>query len=119
RAGHIAATVTRAAAGAVERLPMAIVAGLGTAVGVLAKEGVWTVGLGPEASTSLFGLQVATEPVAVVLGAEGTGLSRLVRQRCDVLAAIPQFGALGSLNVSAAAAVALFEIARRRATPDF
>jgi 23S rRNA (guanosine2251-2'-O)-methyltransferase len=115
RAAHVTATVTKAAAGAVERLPMAIVAGLATALPVMAKEGVWTVGLDAEAPTSLFDLEVATEPVAVVLGAEGTGLSRLVRQRCDVLAAIPQFGALGSLNVSAAAAVALFEIARRRA----
>jgi 23S rRNA (guanosine2251-2'-O)-methyltransferase len=116
RAAHVTPTVTKAAAGAVERLPMAVVAGLATALPILGKEGVWTVGLDAEASTSLFDLPLATEPVALVLGAEGTGLSRLVRQRCDVLASIPQFGTLGSLNVSAAAAVAVFEVARRRLT---
>ena len=58
---------------------------------------------------------MATEPVAIVLGAEGRGLSRLTRQRCDLLVAIPQRGAIDSLNVAAAGALACFEVARRRA----
>jgi 23S rRNA (guanosine2251-2'-O)-methyltransferase len=53
----------------------------------------------------------------MVLGSEGTGLSRLVRERCDTLARIPQKGPMGSLNVAIAAAVACFEVARRRGTP--
>jgi 23S rRNA (guanosine2251-2'-O)-methyltransferase len=76
--------------------------------------GVWTVGLDADAPTSIFDLEVATEPVALVLGAEGRGLSRLVRQRCDLVVGIPQSGATSSLNVAAAGAVACFEIVRRR-----
>ena len=57
---------------------------------------------------------MAGEPIALVLGAEGTGLSRLARERCDTVVAVPQLGHLDSLNVSAAAAVACFEVARRR-----
>ena len=80
----------------------------------MAAAGVWTVGLDGDAEQLLFGLELATEPVALVLGAEGSGLSRLVRDRCDVLAAIPQQGSLASLNVGAAGAIACFEVARRR-----
>jgi 23S rRNA (guanosine2251-2'-O)-methyltransferase len=114
RAVHITPAVAKAAAGAIEYLPIAVVAGLAGALLALREQGIWTVGLDPEAPTSLFELQVATEPVLVVLGAEGSGLSRLVADRCDVRVAIPQSGHLGSLNVAAAGALALFEVARRR-----
>lgn len=114
RSAHVTPTVAKAAAGAVEHVPMALVSGMASALTRLKELGVWTVGLDAAGDTSLFDLTVATEPVAVVLGAEGKGLSRLVRERCDVLASIPLRGALASLNVSAAGAVALYEVARRR-----
>ena len=73
------------------------------------------VGLDDAADRSLFDLgDLATEPLVLVLGAEGAGLSRLTRERCDVVVSIPMLGRLSSLNVSAAAALACFEVARRR-----
>ena len=114
RAAHITPSVTKAAAGAIEHLRMALVGGLPAAMQTLSDSGVWTVGLDGGGDQSIHRLTVADEPIALVLGAEGSGLSRLVRQRCDALASIPLQGALGSLNVSAAAAVACFEILSRR-----
>lgn len=114
RAVHITPTVAKSAAGAIEFLPMALVGGLPAALTRLRDLGVWVVGLDGDADLSLDELRVIDEPVALVLGAEGAGLSRLVRARCDVLAAIPMQGNLNSLNVAAAGAVALFEIANRR-----
>ena len=80
----------------------------------LARHGVWTVGLDSRADTSLFGLSLADQPLALVLGSEGRGLARLTRQRCDLVVAIPAVGSLASLNVAAAGAVACFEVARQR-----
>jgi 23S rRNA (guanosine2251-2'-O)-methyltransferase len=114
RSVHVTPTVAKAAAGAIEHLPMAVVPGLPAALARMRTAGVWTVGLDAGAGESLFDLTVGTEPVALVLGAEGSGLSRLVRERCDVLVGIPQRGVLPSLNVAAAGAVACYEVARRR-----
>ena len=114
RSVHVTPTVAKAAAGAVELLPMTLVGGLPTAITRMQQAGVWVVGLDGGGDTSLFDLSLATEPVCLVLGAEGKGLSRLVRERCDAVAAIPMAGALGSLNVSVAGALALFEVVRRR-----
>ena len=76
------------------------------------------MGLAAEGTTSVFDLEVADRPVMLVLGAEGRGLARLTRERCDLLAAIPMPGGVDSLNVATAAAVACFEVVRRRgATP--
>ncbi len=115
RAAHITPTVAKAAAGAVEHLRMALVAGLPSAMATLRGDGIWTVGLDAGGDRSIHDLSVATEPLALVLGAEGPGLSRLVRERCDAVASIPLSGVLDSLNVSAAAAVACFDVARQRA----
>jgi len=114
RSVHVTPTVAKTAAGAVEYLRMAIVGGLPSAIVAAQKQGVWVVGLDGGGDAPLFDLALADEPVMLVLGAEGKGLSRLVRQRCDVVAAIPLGGRLGSLNVSAAGALACFEVARRR-----
>lgn len=115
RAAHITPTVAKAAAGAIEHLQMALVGGLPAAMTTLTKNGIWTVGLDAGGERSIHDLTVADAPVALVLGAEGPGLSRLVRERCDTVASIPMSGVLDSLNVSAAAAVACYEVARRRA----
>jgi len=114
RAVHVTPAATKAAAGAVEHLPIAVVGGLPAALARLRDAGVHVVGLDGGAVTSIYELTGVDGPVCVVLGAEGKGLSRLVRERCDALVAIPLHGRLGSLNVSAAAALACFEIARRR-----
>lgn len=114
RAARITASVTKTAAGAVEHLPMAQVAGIPAALQRLKELEVWSVGLDMVAETSVFDLRVATDPVALVLGAEGSGIARLTRERCDVIARIPLAGSLGSLNVSTAAAVACYEVVRRR-----
>ena len=114
RAAGVTAAVAKSAAGAIEHLRMTRVAGLPKALGRLADAGVWSVGLDAGGEAAIHDLTVADEPVALVLGAEGSGLSRLVRERCDTIAYIPLGGVLGSLNVSAAAAIALFEVARRR-----
>jgi 23S rRNA (guanosine2251-2'-O)-methyltransferase len=114
RSVHITPTVAKTAAGAVEYLRMAIVGGLPSAIVAAQKAGVWVVGLDGGGDETLFDLSLADEPVMLVLGAEGKGLSRLVRARCDVVAAIPLGGRLSSLNVASAGALACFEVARRR-----
>ncbi len=114
RAVHITPTVTKAAAGAIEFLPMSLVGGLPNALLELKKLGVWVVGLDMGGDTELFDLPVANQPVCLVMGAEGKGLSRLVRERCDAVASIPLLGELASLNVSAAGALAVYEVTRQR-----
>ena len=114
RAVHVTPAVTKAAAGAVEHVPLALVGGLPAAISRVRASGVWVVGLDPGAGESLYDLPVADEAVLVGLGAEGRGLSRLVRERCDVLLGIPLRGRIPSLNVAAAGALALFEVSRRR-----
>jgi len=114
RAVHVTPTVTKTAAGAVEHLSFALVGGLPTALQDLSRAGLWVVGLDAGGSVGLWDLPAADGPIALVLGAEGSGLSRLARQRCDAVASIPLAGALGSLNVAAAAALACFEVARAR-----
>ncbi len=114
RSARISPTVTKAAAGAVEHLRIATVSGIPTAIADLARHGIWSVGLDIAADTDVYAMTVADGAVALVLGAEGRGLSRLTRDRCDLVVSIPLRGTLASLNVSAAAAVACFEVARRR-----
>jgi 23S rRNA (guanosine2251-2'-O)-methyltransferase len=103
----------KASAGAVYHVPVADVVNVARAVEDLKSAGVWTVGLDADAKT-LYDEVDLTLPTAIVVGAEGSGLRRLVRERCDLLASIPMRGQLGSLNVSVAAAVVLFEAVRQR-----
>lgn len=114
QSSRISPTVTKAAAGAVEHLPMAQVNSIAGAVRDLQKLGVWVVGLDEAADTSIWDMNLAAEPVALVLGSEGKGLSRLVKQNCDLLVAIPLSGVIASLNVAAAGAIATFAVQRQR-----
>ncbi len=77
--------------------------------------GVWVVGLDADGDRSLFGLELLTEPACIVVGAEGAGLSKLARKRCDVVASIPMAAGFESLNASVAASLACFEVLRARA----
>jgi 23S rRNA (guanosine2251-2'-O)-methyltransferase len=118
RAVHITPTVAKAAAGAVEHVPMALVGGLPAALARIKDAGIWVIGLDDGADRDLFDIgDLAIEGVCLVLGAEGAGLSRLTRERCDLIVSIPMLGRLSSLNVSAAAALATYEIARQRRRP--
>jgi 23S rRNA (guanosine2251-2'-O)-methyltransferase len=115
RSAALTPAAVKAAAGAVEHLPISLVPGIPAALQQLTRAGIWSVGLDPGGKEELWRTTVLDGPVALVLGSEGRGLSHLVRQRCDLLARIPQSGPLASLNVAAAAAVACFEVARQRA----
>ena len=103
----------KASAGALAHVKIAEVVNIARAVAELKEAGVWTVGLAGEAAESYDAIDL-TLPTAVVLGAEGTGLRRLVRERCDRLASIPMRGHVSSLNVSVAAGIVLFEAVRQR-----
>jgi 23S rRNA (guanosine2251-2'-O)-methyltransferase len=114
RSVHITPTVAKAAAGAIEHLPMAVVPGLPSALERLKAAGLWVVGLDGGGDGRIDQLALSSEPLILVFGAEGRGLSLLVRKRCDVVAAIPLRGRLASLNVAAAGAIACYEVARQR-----
>jgi 23S rRNA (guanosine2251-2'-O)-methyltransferase len=116
QARHAAAldgAAMKASAGAAAHVRVATVVNIARAIEELKEAGVWTVGLAGEASEHYFDVDF-TLPTALVLGAEGPGLRRLVRERCDRLVSIPMQGAVGSLNVSVAAGVTLFEALRQR-----
>jgi 23S rRNA (guanosine2251-2'-O)-methyltransferase len=113
RSASLDGAAAKASAGAVAHVKIAEVVNIARAIEELKDAGVWTVGLAGEAGQAYDGIDF-TIPTAIVLGAEGEGLRRLVRERCDHLAAIPMAGHVGSLNVSVAAGIALFEAVRQR-----
>jgi 23S rRNA (guanosine2251-2'-O)-methyltransferase len=103
----------RVSAGALAHVKIAEVVNIARALETLKDAGVWTVGLAGDAPHPYDSIDYSL-PTALVLGAEGTGLRRLVRERCDWLVSIPMQGHVGSLNVSVAAGIALFEAVRQR-----
>ncbi|MCA1635468.1 MAG: 23S rRNA (guanosine(2251)-2'-O)-methyltransferase RlmB [Acidobacteria bacterium] len=113
RAAGLTETVAKAAAGALEYVPVARAANVVRLVEELKGRGVWTIGTSSEARTVYTGWDW-TQPSALLLGGEGEGLRRLVREHCDVLVSIPQLGKIESLNVSVAAGVILYEAVRQR-----
>lgn len=113
RAAALGGAAAKASAGAVAHVRIAEVVNIARAIEELKGAGVWVVGLAGGADMSYDRVDF-TVPSAIVVGAEGAGLRRLVRERCDFLASIPMRGQVGSLNVSVAAGVALFEAVRQR-----
>ena len=113
RSAALDGAAAKASAGAVAHVKIAEVVNIARAIEELKEAGVWTVGLAGEGPTTYDAIDF-TLPTAVVLGAEGPGLRRLVRERCDHLASISMHGHVGSLNVSVAAGVVLFEAVRQR-----
>ena len=112
-AARLDGAAAKASAGAVAHVKVATVVNISRAIGELKDAGVWTVGLAAEAGETYDRIDF-TQPSALVLGAEGQGLRRLVRESCDRLASIPMRGHVSSLNVSVAAAIVLFEAVRQR-----
>lgn len=113
RSAALDGATAKASAGAVSYVRVAQVVNITRAIEELKTLGVWSVGLAGEAEAPYDTLDLAG-PTALVMGAEGAGLRRLVRESCDFLAAIPMRGHVGSLNVSVAAGVVLFEAVRQR-----
>ena len=113
RAAALDAVAAKASAGAVAYVPIVDVVNIARAIEELKALNVWTVGLAGDAEQSYDAIEF-TQPTAIVLGAEGSGLRRLVRESCDFTASIPMGGRVESLNVSVAAGVVLFEAARQR-----
>ena len=116
RAAPLGGVVAKASAGAVAHVKIADVVNIARAVEELKEAGVWTIGLAGDADKRYDEIDF-TLPSALVLGAEGDGLRRLVRERCDWLVSIPMRGQVDSLNVSVAAGVVLFEAVRQRLRP--
>ncbi|MEZ5513995.1 MAG: 23S rRNA (guanosine(2251)-2'-O)-methyltransferase RlmB [Steroidobacteraceae bacterium] len=113
RASQLNATVRKVAAGAAETTPVVAVTNLARSLGLLKEAGLWIVGADAGAA-KLAQESDLTGPVALVLGAEGSGLRQLTRQTCDLLVRLPQVGAVESLNVSVAAGMLLYEALRQR-----
>ncbi len=114
RAAGLTAVVARASAGALYHLPVAEVKNTVRAMEELKKRGCWLAGADMHGTPLWQESFDFTAPVCLVLGGEGKGLPRLVRETCDLLVGIPQRGKVGSLNVSVAAGIILYEVVRRR-----
>ena len=113
RSASMTPVVAKAAAGAAESTPLVTVTNLARAMEEIKAAGIWIAGAAGEADRSLYDLDL-TGPIAWVLGAEGEGLRRLTRDKCDWLARIPLAGQVESLNVSVATGICLFETVRQR-----
>ncbi len=109
----INATVSKVASGAAETVPYFMVTNLARTIGELKERQIWIVGASDEASTTLYQADLRG-PLALVLGAEGSGLRQLTKKSCDALVQIPMLGAVESLNVSVASGICLYESVRQR-----
>lgn len=115
RSAGVTAGAWKASAGALARVPVAQAGNLAAALVGYQEAGLFAVGLSVDGEVPVSDTELADGPLVLVVGSEGRGLSRLVAQRCDVLARIPMPGRAQSLNAGVAAGIALYEVARRRA----
>ena len=113
RSVGLTATAAKASAGAIEHIDVARVTNLAAAIDELKEKGVWIFGADAGGDKSLYQADFA-DSTAIVIGSEGEGLSRIVREKCDFIVSIPMKGKVNSLNASAAAAVLLYEAVRKR-----
>jgi 23S rRNA (guanosine2251-2'-O)-methyltransferase len=113
RTGQITGAVAKSSSGALFHIKVCQVGNLVMAMKQLKEMGLWIAGLSPDAKHPIWELDL-NRPLALVVGAEGAGLRRLVKKTCDFLARIPHFGPIGSMNVASAASIALYEVARQR-----
>ena len=117
RSVGLTAVVAKASAGAVEYMKVARVTNINAAIEELKEKGVWIFGTAAEGSIPMYKADL-TIPTAIVIGSEGDGMSRLVRQKCDVTVHIPMMGHISSLNASAAASILLYEAVRQRLSKE-
>ena len=115
RAAGIGATVSKVASGAAESIPYYMVTNLARTLDDLKERNIWIVGADETADKTIYESDLP-ESIAWVLGAEGDGMRRLTRERCDLLARIPMHGSVSNLNVSVASGVCLFESRQRRSS---
>jgi 23S rRNA (guanosine2251-2'-O)-methyltransferase len=114
RSAGMTASAWKTSAGAAVRVPVALAPNLTRALEDFRKAGFFILGLDMDGDVELPGLELATEPIVIVTGSEGKGLSRLVRETCDQVVSIPMSSAVVSLNAGVATGVALYEVARQR-----
>ena len=113
RSAGLTAIVGKASAGAAEYMAIARVANISAAIKELKEAGLWVYGTAADGASGLWTTDL-TGPIALVIGSEGDGMSRLVRESCDFVLSLPMKGKLNSLNASAAAAVTMYEVLRQR-----
>ena len=113
RSAPLNETVGKTSAGAIEYMPIVPIGNSVQLLNRLKKRGFWVIGADMDGETDYFHSSL-TEPIVLVIGSEGKGISRLVKETCDVLVQIPMFGHINSLNASVAAALLMYEVVRQR-----
>ncbi len=112
KSAQLTATVRKVAVGAAETVPLIQVTNLARTLKIMQEKGVWVVGTAGEADILIYDYEFSG-PIALVMGAEGSGMRRLTRETCDELVKLPMAGSVSSLNVSVASGICLFEIMRQ------
>jgi 23S rRNA (guanosine2251-2'-O)-methyltransferase len=113
RSAGLTATVSKTSAGAIEYVPVAKVTNIAQTIDLLKEQGVWVAGAAGEAEQTVYRNDF-TMPLALVIGNEGKGIGRLIREKCDFLVKLPMSGRINSLNASVAASVLMYEVVRQR-----